>query len=171
MKKKEKFEEACFGAGCFWHIEEEYSKTLGVIETAVGYMGGDEKNYSNPTYHQVCSDETGHVEVVHLKFDPKKTDYNKLLNIFFRIHDPTSFNRQGADIGSQYKSIIFYYNSGQKKMAEDAKKYLERRIKRKIATEIKPATTFFKAEDYHQKYFKKHKLVCNVMNFFANNKK
>ena len=155
-----KLEEAAFGAGCFWGVEDAFMKIKGVKETEVGFMGGKTKN---PTYKEVCTDKTGHAEVVHLKFDPKEISYEELLNIFWGIHNPTSLNRQGPDFGSQYRSVIFYYNKKQKEAAEKSKEELEKSGKydKPIVTEIVPAPEFYRAEEYHQKYHQKHGLkVC-----------
>jgi len=148
-------EKATFGAGCFWGIEEKFRKINGVISTRVGYSGGTLKN---PTYKNVCSSETGHAEVVEIVYDPSIVSYEELLNIFWNIHDPTSLNRQGWDIGTQYRSVIFYHNEEQKKNALLAKKKLEKAGTRKkpIVTEIKPVSEFFIAEEYHQRYVEKN---------------
>ncbi len=155
---------ATFGAGCFWHVEDEFMKTKGVVLTKVGYEGGNTKN---PTYEEVCTGETEHVEVVQLEFDPKIIDYDKLLDKFFKMHNPTSLDRQGPDIGTQYKSIIFYHNQEQKKSAEDfIKKYGALKIhqSRKIVTELRKASEFYPAEEYHQKYLKKKGAkACNIL--------
>ena len=151
-------EKATFGAGCFWGVEVEFKKVKGVVDTIVGYMGGKTKN---PTYEQVCTDKTGHVEVVQVTFDPKKISYEKLLNVFWKCHDPTQVNRQGPDIGTQYRSVIFYHSEKQKKAAEKSKVALEKKLQQDIATAIEPAKTFYKAEEYHQRYLEKHKFaVC-----------
>ena len=153
-------EDATFGAGCFWGVEDAFMKIKGVKETKVGFMGGKTKN---PTYKEVCTDKTGHAEVVHLKFDPKEISYKELLNIFWGIHNPTSLNRQGPDFGSQYRSVIFYYNDKQKEAAEKSKAELEKSGKydKPVVTEIVPASEFYRAEEYHQKYHQKHGLkVC-----------
>ena len=149
-------EKATFGAGCFWHIEEEFKKLKGVTSTSVGFMGGSLKN---PSYKDVCTGNTGHAEVVHLEYDPKVISYEKLLELFWNIHDPTTLNRQGPDVGSQYRSIIFFHNPEQEKLANVSKIELEKagKLKNKIVTEIKPAQVFYKAEEYHQKYFEKQK--------------
>ena len=145
---------ATFGAGCFWGVQSSFNKIKGVEKTIVGFMGG---NIENPTYEQVCSGKTGHIEVVQIEFDSKAITFEDLLNIFWKIHDPTQKNRQGFDIGSQYKSIIFYYNDNQKKIAEKSKKELNDSniYNKKIVTEIKPALKFYPAEEYHQNFFKK----------------
>jgi peptide-methionine (S)-S-oxide reductase len=149
-------EKATFGAGCFWHIEEEFKKLEGVISTSVGFMGGD---FKNPSYKDVCTGVTGHAEVVHLEYDPKVISYEKLLEVFWNIHDPTTLNKQGPDIGTQYRSVIFFHSEEQEKTANASKVKLEKsdKFKNKIVTEIKPAQTYYKAEDYHQQYFEKQK--------------
>jgi len=142
---------ATFGAGCFWRPEETFSKVKGVISTAVGYMGG---KVENPSYKQVCSGKTGHAEVVQIKFDSSKVSYKKLLNIFWKIHNPTQLNRQGPDVGSQYRSVIFFHDEEQRELAEKSKPG-------STVTEIVPATIFYPAEEYHQKYLQKGKgRVC-----------
>ena len=160
--KNKKLETATFGAGCFWGIEETFCTTKGVKGTTVGYMGGTLKN---PTYENVCSDKTGHAEVVQMKFDPVEVLYKDLLSLFFKIHDPTTKNRQGSDIGSQYRSVIFYHTEAQKREAEIIKKDLEekKRFEKPIVTQIVPAETFYKAEDYHQKYLAKQgQSMCHI---------
>jgi peptide methionine sulfoxide reductase msrA/msrB len=151
---KEKYQQATFGAGCFWHVEYEFMKVKGVVDTAVGFAGG---TVPEPSYERVCRGDTGHAEVVHLKFDPKVVSYDKLLDIFWSLHDPTQLDRQGPDIGKQYRSVIFYYNEEQRKAAVASKEKLEKsgRYQKPIITEIVPASNFFKAEEYHQKYLKK----------------
>jgi len=141
---------ATFGAGCFWGIEASFMDLKGVLSTKVGYMGG---NIDNPSYEQVCTNKTGHVEVVQLEYDPNVTSYKELLDYFWKIHDPTQKDRQGPDIGTQYKSIIFYHDEGQRKTAEKSRAELA--SSKKIQTEIKPAKKFWIAEDYHQKYLKR----------------
>lgn len=145
---------ATFGAGCFWGVEAEFRKLEGVTDTLVGYMGGKTKN---PSYEDVCTGETGYVEVVQIEYYPKKISYEALLNLFWKIHNPTTINRQGPDIGSQYKSIIFYHNEEQKNLALKSKQDLENSkiFQGKIVTEIKPASSFYKAEEYHQRYLEK----------------
>jgi peptide-methionine (S)-S-oxide reductase len=146
---------ATFGAGCFWGVEEAFRTTPGVTETAVGYMGG---HLENPTYKAVCTDRTGHAEVVQLRFDPSQISYERILDTFWRIHDPTTLNRQGPDIGSQYRSVIFYHDEDQKVAATAAIQRLQASglFRRPIVTEIVPATTFWRAEEYHQMYVQKH---------------
>jgi len=153
---------ATFGAGCFWGVEETFRTTKGVKETAVGYMGGELKN---PTYADVCSDKTGHAEVVQMKFDPKEVSFGDLLVIFFKTHDPTTQNRQGLDVGTQYRSVVFYHDDVQKEEAEIYKKELEekKRFEKQIVTQIVPTQTFYKAEDYHQQYLAKRGLsTCHI---------
>jgi peptide-methionine (S)-S-oxide reductase len=147
-------EEATFGAGCFWGVQTTFDKFKGVISTKVGYMGG---NLKNPTYEDVCTKKTGHIEVVKIIFNPDIVSYDDLLNIFWKIHDPTTLNRQGSDVGTQYKSVIFYYNDDQRLIAEKSKNRAEKshRFNGKIVTVIRPAGIFYPAEDYHQNYFKK----------------
>ncbi|MEK6904260.1 MAG: peptide-methionine (S)-S-oxide reductase MsrA [Nanoarchaeota archaeon] len=150
MKK----EKTTFGAGCFWGVEEAFRTLKGVISTSVGYMGGRMKN---PTYKDVCTDKTGHAEVVQIEYNPSKISYDKLLDIFWSIHNPTTLNRQGLDFGTQYKSVIFYHNEKQKKKALQSKERLENsgKYKKPIVTEITKASEFYRAEDYHQKYLMK----------------
>src|SRR5438067_4261327 len=141
-------EKATFGAGCFWGVEETRRKLTGVVDTAVGYAGGSKEN---PTYEDVCTDETGHAEVVQVEFDPAKISYRQLLDVFWANHDPTTRNRQGPDVGKQYRSVIFYHSPEQKAEAEATKNALEKtgRFKRPIVTEIEPAGNFYRAEEYH----------------------
>ena len=155
-------EQATFGAGCFWGVEETFRKLPGVIETAVGYMGGTTEN---PTYEQVCSDRTGHAEVMQVTYDSEKISYEKLLEIFWNSHNPTTLNRQGPDVGTQYRSAIFYHTPQQKEIAEKSKEELEKSGKWKspIVTEITPAQNFWKAEEYHQKYLmKRGEDACHI---------
>ena len=149
------YEKAIFAAGCFWGVEEVFYNTPGVVDTTVGYTGGD----FDPTYEDVCSHKTGHAEAVEVTFDPKIILYKNLLDIFWRIHDPTTLNRQGPDFGDNYRSAIFYTNNKQKKEALQSKKELEKsgKYNNPIVTEIKKAGNFFPAEEDHQKYFLKHK--------------
>lgn len=144
-----------FGAGCFWGIQDEFDEIKGVTKTTVGYSGG---HFINPTYKDVCDDVTGHAEVVLVEYDEKIISFKKLLEKFWEIHDPTTENRQGLDIGSQYRSAIYYFTEKQKRGALESKKGQERRLKKKIVTEIKKAKEFYKAEDYHQHYHKKFSL-------------
>ena len=146
-------EKATFGAGCFWGVEESFRKIKGVEKTTVGYMGG---TLENPTYEDVCSDKTGHAEVVQIEYDPKEVSYEELLKLFWDIHDPTQLNRQGPDTGTQYRSVIFYHNEQQKKLAEESKKKIK--YNKPIVTEITKSEKFYKAEEYHQKYLQKNGL-------------
>jgi methionine-S-sulfoxide reductase len=161
MKAKNiELEEAMFGAGCFWGVEEEFRIVPGVIATEVGYAGGEP---TNVTYEEVCAGGTGHTEVVKVAFDPKKITYKKLLEVFFGIHDPTQINRQGPDVGYQYRSVIFYFNEKQKKEAERFISSEQKRYARVIATTVEQASTYCRAEEYHQKYiFKGGKAACKI---------
>ncbi len=155
-----KTEKATFAAGCFWGIEAAFRKVPGVISTRVGYMGGKMKN---PTYEDVCTDKTGHAEAVEVVFNPKKVSYEELLEIFWSIHDPTQLNSQGPDIGTQYRSVIFYNNKKQKQAAIKSKERMQASQKfrnKKIVTAIEPAKEFYEAEEYHQRYYEKHGKVC-----------
>lgn len=153
---KAKSETATFAAGCFWGIEYKFGRVKGVLGTVVGYSGGVTKN---PSYEDVCTDETGHAESVQVTFDPSQTSYEELVRKFFSFHDPTQLNRQGPDVGTQYRSVIFYRDEEQKKTAEKVKAELEKSgaLKKKIVTEIILASDFYKAEQYHQKYYEKNK--------------
>lgn len=156
-----KTEKATFGAGCFWGVEARFRELEGVIDAPVGYMGGETEN---PTYKQVCAGDTGHVEVCEVEYDPAKISFVQLLDAFFEMHDPTQGNRQGPDIGWQYRSVIFYTTSEQKELAEqylaklvDSNKYADA-----ITTTIEPAQPFYRAEEYHQRYFEKTgRQVCH----------
>jgi peptide-methionine (S)-S-oxide reductase len=150
-------ERATFGAGCFWDVESEFRKVEGVVATAVGYSGGSMKN---PTYEDVCADRTGHAEVVQVEYDPAKIPYDELLNLFWQLHDPTTLNRQGPDVGSQYRSAIYFHSPEQKKAAEASKNSLEKsgQFRGPVVTEITPATEFYRAEAYHQQYFDKRSI-------------
>ncbi len=153
---------ATFAAGCFWGVEAAFRQVPGVTATAVGYLGGTMKN---PTYKDVCTDRTGHAEVVQVEFDPSKVKYDQLLEVFWRSHDPTTPNRQGPDVGTQYRSAIFYHDAEQEKAARASKEVLERAnaFKRPIVTEITVATEFWRAEEYHQQYLEKRGLAqCHV---------
>lgn len=149
-----KLEKCAFAAGCFWGVEEHFRNLKGVVNTSVGYAGG---RTINPTYEEVCSNTTGHAETLELEYDPGVISYEKLLDEFWKMHDPTAVNRQGPDVGTQYRSAIFYYNEGQRKAALGSKEKLEKsgKYKKKIATEVLPAGAFYRAEDYHQKYYMK----------------
>ncbi|MHC1688425.1 MAG: bifunctional methionine sulfoxide reductase B/A protein [Methanothrix sp.] len=148
------YELATFAAGCFWGVESLFKQVKGVLETTVGYTGG---TVSNPTYRQVCTGITGHAEAVQIKYDPKKVSYEELLSLFWRMHDPTTPNRQGPDVGTQYRSAIFYHDEAQRKVAERSKEEFDRSgvYLKKATTQIVPASTFYEAEDYHQDYFEK----------------
>jgi peptide-methionine (S)-S-oxide reductase len=150
-----KTENATFAAGCFWGVEAHFREIKGVVNATVGYTGG---NTENPTYRDVCSDSTGHAEAVLVEFDPEKVTYEQLLDSFFSMHDPTTKYRQGPDVGSQYRSAIFFHTPEQEAAARAAVKRLEesKRFKRPIVTEIVPASAFWKAEEYHQRYYEKH---------------
>jgi peptide-methionine (S)-S-oxide reductase len=147
-------EQATFGAGCFWGVESAFREVPGVVDAAVGFMGG---RTANPTYRQVCEGNTNHAEVVNLTFDPSKVSYDQLLDVFWKIHDPTTLNRQGPDVGSQYRSVIFTHSPEQAKAAVASRDALAAsgRAGRKIVTQIEPAQPFYRAEEYHQRYFEK----------------
>jgi peptide-methionine (S)-S-oxide reductase len=149
-------ETATFGAGCFWQVEVEFRNTPGVFDAVVGYMGGE---LENPTYEQVCTDRTGHAEVVEVKFDPDEISYEQLIDVFWGLHDPTQMNRQGPDVGSQYRSAIFVASDEQRQTAEASREQAQARYERPIATTIEPATSFWPAEDYHQRYLEKRGLA------------
>lgn len=146
---------AMFGAGCFWGVEYNFSKLDGVNQVLSGYSGG---KTPEPTYEQVCSNSTEHAEVVLIEFDESVISYEELLNSFWEKHDPTTLNRQGPDVGSQYRSAIFYFDNEQRNLAQESLNKLQLKLNKKIVTEITKADTFWKAEEYHQKYFEKHGL-------------
>jgi peptide-methionine (S)-S-oxide reductase len=155
-------EKATFGAGCFWGVEATFRQIPGVIDTAAGYLGGALKD---PTYEDVCTDQTGHAEVVQVTFDPAKVSYDQLLNVFWEMHDPTTLNRQGPDIGTQYRSAIFFHSPEQEAIARKSKAVVEAsgKFRRPIVTEISPASTFYRAEEYHQRYLEKRGLShCHI---------
>jgi peptide-methionine (S)-S-oxide reductase len=155
-------EKATFGAGCFWGVQAAFDRIPGVIETAVGYEGGA---LDNPTYRDVCTDRTGHAEVVQVTFDPAKVSYQQLVDAFFREHNPTQLNRQGPDHGTQYRSAIFYHSPEQKQVAEEtiARLTAERKFPKPIVTQVVPAASFWPAEEYHQKYLEKRGAVsCHI---------
>lgn len=155
-------ETATFGAGCFWGVEDLLSKVKGVKETSVGYMGG---TLEHPTYEDVCTNRTGHAEVCQIKFDPSEVSYEKILDAFWNLHDPTTVNRQGPDVGSQYRSVIFTHSPEQQAMAEQSKDALEksRKYLNPVVTQIVPAPAYWPAEEYHQKYFIKHPgAACHI---------
>jgi len=153
---------ATFAAGCFWGVEAAFRQIPGVLSTAVGYEGG---TLANPSYQDVCTDRTGHAEVVEVEYDPARVSYDRLLDVFWENHDPTQKNRQGPDVGTQYRSAIFFQDAEQQRAAKASKEKLEKsgRYRRPIVTEIVPAATFWKAEDYHQQYLEKRGLsTCRI---------
>lgn len=155
-------QKATFGAGCFWGVEAAFRQVRGVVSTTVGYLGG---TFKDPTYKDVCSGRTGHAEVVEVEYDPSKVPYEDLLTVFWENHDPTTLNRQGPDIGAQYRSAIFFHNPEQESAARASKERLQRSgaYKRPIVTEITPASTFYRAEEYHQQYLEKRGLAhCSI---------
>jgi peptide-methionine (S)-S-oxide reductase len=155
-------EKATFAAGCFWGVEAEFRRLKGVASAEVGYTGGKTEN---PTYKEVCTDRTGHAEAVEVEFDPAQISYEELLKAFWEMHDPTTKNRQGPDIGAQYRSAIFYHTPEQEAAAIKSRDALtaSRKYNRPIVTEIVPATKFWRAEEYHQRYFEKHGMAaCHV---------
>jgi peptide-methionine (S)-S-oxide reductase len=151
-------EKATFGAGCFWGIEASFRRVPGVLSTLVGYSGG---SLQNPTYADVCSGRTGHAEVVQVEFDPARVSYEELLAVFWNSHDPTTLNRQGPDVGTQYRSAVFFHSPAQENAALESQKKLENsgRYRSPIVTEIRPAPPFYPAEDYHQRYLEKRGLI------------
>jgi peptide-methionine (S)-S-oxide reductase len=156
-------EKATFAAGCFWGVEAAFRAVPGVVGTTVGYSGG---NFPNPTYHDVCSGRTGHAEAVEVEFDPEKVSYQDLLRVFWENHDPTTLNRQGPDVGTQYRSAIFFHTPEQEAAALASKQELERTgaYKRPIVTAILPAAPFYRAEEYHQQYLEKRgQASCRIL--------
>jgi peptide-methionine (S)-S-oxide reductase len=155
-------EKATFGAGCFWGVEATFRQIPGVIDAAVGYLGG---TLVDPTYEDVCTDRTGHAEVVQVTFDPAKVSYEQMLNVFWEMHDPTTLNRQGPDIGTQYRSAIFFHSPEQEAIALKSRAEIEAsgKFRRPVVTEITPASTFYRAEEYHQRYLEKRGLThCQI---------
>ena len=154
-KNKQKFEQATFGGGCFWCVEAIFERLEGVADVRAGYTGG---NTENPTYEDVCSGETGHVEVIQLDFNPQIISFKQILDIFWKAHDPTTVNRQGADIGSQYRSAVFFHSDKQLEIAEKSMKAADhsRLYENPIVTEITPLATFYPAEEYHQDYYRQN---------------
>jgi peptide-methionine (S)-S-oxide reductase len=152
---------ATFGAGCFWGVEAAFRQVKGVTDAAVGYEGG---TLANPTYQDVCTDRTGHAEVVQVEYEPAQVSYEALLRVFFDLHDPTTPNRQGPDFGKQYRSVIFFHDAQQEAAARKVRDELDSagRFPRKIVTQIVPAAEFYRAEDYHQRYFEKHGIACGT---------
>ena len=160
--KANPMKKATFGAGCFWGVEATFRRVPGVVDAAVGYAGGQTVN---PTYKEVCTDRTGHAEVVQVEYDPSQVSYAQLLDLFWSSHDPTQVNRQGPDFGTQYRTVIFYHDDEQKAEAEASKQKLEAsgRLARPIATQIVPAGPFYRAEEYHQRYLEKRGLEnCHI---------
>ena len=157
-----KTEIATFGAGCFWGVEAAYRQTPGVVETAVGFMGG---NRNNPTYKEVCAETTGHAEVVQVQYDSEKVSYGELLTVFWDNHNPTTLNRQGPDVGSQYRSAIFFHTPEQEAMANQSKEELSSsgKYSSPVVTEVTTASEFYRAEEYHQRYLEKNGLAhCRI---------
>ena len=153
---------ATFAAGCFWGVEDAFRQVKGVTSATVGYIGGHTKN---PTYKEVCTDKTGHAEAVEVEFNQNEVSYRELLAVFFQSHDPTQFNRQGPDYGSQYRSAIFFHDAEQEKDAQESLAALDKSgiFKRKIVTQIVPASEFFRAEEYHQRYLEKRgQASCHI---------
>ena len=171
MTTQPKLEKATFGAGCFWGVEYQYRKIPGVIEAFSGFAGG---HVENPTYKQVCYDATGHAEVIQVTFDPAKVSYRTLVEYFFRMHNPTQVNRQGPDIGDQYRSVIFTHSEEQRRIAQEVKDALTaaKTYARPIATQIEGEKPFWKAEEYHQRYYEKKggKPYCHVVPFASESK-
>ncbi|MDI9314488.1 MAG: peptide-methionine (S)-S-oxide reductase MsrA [Hydrotalea sp.] len=153
-------QKAIFGGGCFWGVESLFSKTPGVLSVVSGYGGG---HMENPTYKDVCTAKTGHAEVVFVTFDDKKVSYEELVDLFFRLHDPTQFNRQGPDYGPQYRSCIFCFDDAQLKAATKVRDRVQKYFDKKIVTEIAPYSNFFPAEAYHQGYADRHGIACHVV--------
>ena len=155
-------EKAIFGAGCFWHIQDRFKKVKGVSSTSVGYSGGEK---DSPTYEQVCTGDTGHAEVVEVDFDSSIVTYSELLDVFWACHDPTTKDRQGPDIGHQYRSVIYYLDDNQRKLAEESMNDMNKsgRFRDSIVTEIYPIKEYYKAEDYHQDYFDKKGSLFGLM--------
>ena len=153
-------EKATFAAGCFWGVEATFRRLAGVKDTQVGYIGGDTPN---PTYKDVCTDETGHAEAVEITFDPQVISYHDLLNVFLENHDPTTKDRQGPDVGTQYRSAIFFHSPEQEQEAKASLEEAQKRFRRPIVTQIVPAPEFFRAEEYHQQYLEKRGLAhCHL---------
>jgi peptide-methionine (S)-S-oxide reductase len=150
-------EKATFGAGCFWGVEAAFRQLQGVTSSTVGYAGG---KTANPTYQDVCTDGTGHAEVVEVEFDPAQISYEQLLDVFWANHDPTTLNRQGPDVGSQYRSVIFYHSPAQRDSAEASKAKMDAsgKFRRPVVTQIEPVPTFYRGEEYHQRYLEKRGL-------------
>jgi peptide-methionine (S)-S-oxide reductase len=161
-QEKTTLEKATFGAGCFWGVEAAFRQIKGVVSTAVGFSGG---NYENPSYHDVCTGRTGHAEVVEVTYDPARVSYEDLLRVFWENHNPTTLNRQGWDVGTQYRSAIYFHDAKQEAAARASKEQLEKsgKYRKPIVTEVTPASTFYMAEDYHQQYLEKRGLSsCHI---------
>ena len=161
-QEKTTLEKATFGAGCFWGVEAAFRQIKGVVSTAVGFSGG---NYDKPSYHDVCTGRTGHAEVVEVTYDPARVSYEDLLKVFWENHNPTTLNRQGWDVGTQYRSAIYFHNPIQEAAARASKEQLEKsgKYRKPIVTEVTPASTFYMAEDYHQQYLEKRGLSsCHI---------
>ncbi len=152
-------QKATFGAGCFWKPEAQFRELDGVVDTAVGYEGGD---IDNPTYEQVCGGDTGHVEVVEVEFDPARVDYERLVEKYFEIHDPTQLNRQGPDVGHQYRSVVFAHGDEQAQAAQRVLERTQESYSQPVVTEIEPAKPFWRAEEYHQCYLEKRGTVSGL---------
>ena len=154
-------QQATFAAGCFWGVEHAFRRVKGVIDAEAGYTGG---GVPNPTYHNVCGGHTGHAEAVRVTFDPAVVGYEDLLEVFWRVHDPTTLNRQGPDVGAQYRSAVFFHDADQEKAARAVKERLDKsgRFRRPVVTEIAPAGPFWRAEEYHQRYHEKHGGHCAI---------
>ncbi len=145
-------QQATFAAGCFWGVEEAFAQVPGVTSTEVGYTGG---TVADPSYRDVCTGRTGHAEAVRVEFDPSQVSYEELLDLFWRVHDPTTLNRQGPDVGTQYRSAVFFHSPEQEKAAEASRQRVQERFRRPVVTEITAAGPFYRAEEYHQRYFEK----------------
>ncbi len=152
-------ETAVFAAGCFWGVEAAFRQVPGVLDAVSGYAGG---TVENPSYQQVCTGRTGHAEAAQVTFDPQRVSYEKLLDIFWKIHDPTTLNRQGPDVGTQYRSAIFTQNDEQRKLAKLSLDREQQKYSQPIVTQISDAVPFYRAEDYHQRYFEKHGGACHI---------
>jgi len=153
-------ETATFAAGCFWGVEAAFRQVPGVLDVVVGYTGG---HTEHPTYEQVCTDRTGHAEAVRVTFDPAQVSYERLLDVFWSIHDPTQVNRQGPDVGTQYRSAIFFNSPEQDREARASLEREQRKLSKPIATQLEPAPAFWPAEAYHQRYFERHNVACHVV--------
>lgn len=149
-----RMEQATFGAGCFWCVEAVFERIDGVTSVVAGYAGGSK---ANPTYEEVCTGTTGHAEAAQITFDPSKTSYERLLDVFWESHDPTTLNRQGADVGTQYRSVVFYHSERQKRAAETSKAAAQKKFDDPIVTQIEPLKVFYPAENYHQDYYKNNR--------------